>query len=73
MWGETLMIMPGTHRDIRPYGRSTHLLVCLSAKKVFWTEFRQTSPARLLSKYVMTEYIHSRCILGLDRGDHCQE
>ena len=41
------MIVPMVHRNIRPYEKPAHILVCSPAKKVFWTEFRQTSPARL--------------------------
>jgi hypothetical protein len=33
--------------DIRAFNKSAHLLACPPAKKAFWTEFRQTSPARL--------------------------
>src|SRR5664280_453755 len=47
MWGVAPMTMPDGHRDISPYDKSAHLLACPPAKKVFWTESRQTSPARL--------------------------
>jgi hypothetical protein len=47
MWGVAKMTTSEVHRDIRPFEKSVHLLVCSSAKKVFFTGFRQTSPARL--------------------------
>jgi len=43
------MTAPGANYDITPYDKSAHLLACPPAKKVFWTEFRQTSPSRLFS------------------------
>jgi hypothetical protein len=42
MWGAAPMTAPGVHCDIRPYEKSVHLLVCSPAKRVFFTEFRQT-------------------------------
>jgi hypothetical protein len=53
MWGASPMTVPNGRCDIRPYEKSAHLLVCSPAKKVFWAEFRQTSPARikLLKRY----------------------
>jgi hypothetical protein len=50
MWGASPMTAPDDHCDIRPYEKSAHLLVCSPAKKVFWTEFSQTSPSRLSFK-----------------------
>jgi hypothetical protein len=42
------MTVSGGNYDIRTFDKSAHLLACPHAKKVFWTEFRQTSPARLI-------------------------
>ena len=36
------------HRDITPYDKSAHLLVVSSENWMVFTEFRQTSPARLI-------------------------
>jgi hypothetical protein len=51
MWGVAPITAPVVHCDIRPFEKSTLLLVCSPAAKAFFTEFRQTSPSRLkLSK-----------------------
>jgi hypothetical protein len=42
------MAMPEMHRDITPYDKSAHLLVVSSENWMVFTEFRQTSPARLI-------------------------
>jgi len=50
MWGMAQMTAPGVNCDIRSFDKSAHLLACPPIKKVFFTEFRQTSPARLFFK-----------------------
>jgi hypothetical protein len=57
----------GVHRDIRPYKKFAHLLVCSPSQRVFFTEFRQTSPSRLFSCCVMIGCIHPICIRGRRR------
>jgi hypothetical protein len=65
MWGMAQMTASGVNWDIRFYDKSAHLLICPPVKKVFFTEFRQTSPVRLFSQCVMTGCIHPMCIYVL--------
>jgi len=42
------MTASGENCDIRTYEKYAHILACPPAKKVFWAEFRGTSPSRLI-------------------------
>jgi hypothetical protein len=69
MWCAVPMTELVMHCDIRPYKKSVHLLVVSYVKKIFFAEFRKTSPPRLFSQCVMTEYIHSHTLRAIIIAD----